>query len=349
MRAPPTRRAAARRLELRVEEANAEIERAQARRAGGGGIRADPAVADIGNDFQRYRHLGGFELRRQLAGLAGGHDLVLRAMDQQHRRVLGIDMGGRARGRDTVGGTSALLAVEIGIFRARNGRMGHGRKIIDAIPAHSGLDAVALFGMRLALTAWFAPAIQRGERGQLPARRTAPDGDAARIDAIARGIALEEAHGGAHVIDRGRERRFLRQPIFQRGHDIAARGQVGEHGGEIAERAGLPRMAIHPAAAMHIDDQRQRGGSLRRTVEVQDQGPIARDGRIGDVGADADAVRQGQYPVGHRIAQGRFRRGGGTGRLRRGWSDDPGQHEKRSDGLGGMKAHISLPHGLQLH
>ena len=93
--------------------------------------------------------------------------------------------------------------------------------------------------------------------GELAAAGFAPDADAVRVDAVARGVGLQEAHSAFRIMDLRGERLDLREAIVDACDEIAAFYQREE--GFFRARNARD-LLLGEAAAVHPDD----GGTRRR-------------------------------------------------------------------------------------
>ena len=101
------------RAERGVEEVDRRVQRAQAGVARELGCIADEAVVDVRQDDQLRSDGACLERRVEFLRLAHCYRLVERAVDEQERRVVAIDMADGARERD--------LVVRAGVRVARSG------------------------------------------------------------------------------------------------------------------------------------------------------------------------------------------------------------------------------------
>ena len=91
------------------------------------------------------------------------------------------------------------------------------------------------------------------DRGEVAAGRVAGDGEAARVGAEQRGVRVRPAGGGERVVGGGREASLGREAVAD-VEDDGARG-VRERPADAVVRVDR---AEQPAAAVEVDDERQR-------------------------------------------------------------------------------------------
>ena len=123
---------------------------------------------------------------------------------------------------------------------------------------------------------------QRQRGGHVAADRVAGDGDAVGVELVGGALAHDPLGGRVPLLDRDGIARFGRAVVLDE-HDSGA-GADGELADESVVRVGV---AEHPAAAVHVEDHRQRPGGVR--------GPDDPHAHVADVGGHGDpAVVDGQ-------------------------------------------------------
>ena len=208
---------------------------------------------------------------------------------------------------DTFDTARKVLTSQLGVAAAQVARVGHEAERVAAVAAvgrprlhlrriERGLRAGdsrapkprRLPGYRISARGIRQVVVEREPQAGAGAGRATGGADAGGVEVPLRGSAADELERSGGILERPTHRRF--HPGADRlRHETVVDGDDRDSGGEVALEAGDARLvAVHPAAAVDVEDQR-RGPRRIRAPEIEHL-PLV--GSVGDIGERRRALRR---------------------------------------------------------